>query len=80
MTFKVPNFDIPDDAPLDDRIAMKRAHIAHYEPILARSVGNRWYDQGRRNLAKLRQELDDLLGQEESGIAPDPSCSPGRRP
>lgn len=65
MTYQVPNFSIADDAPLTDRIAMKRAHIAHYEPVLARSVGNRWYDQGRRNLARLRQELNDLLAQVE---------------
>ena len=63
MTYQVPNFSIADDAPLAERIAMKRAHIAHYEPILVRSVGSRWHDQGRRYLAQLRQELQQLEAQ-----------------
>lgn len=63
MTYQIPNFSIADDAPLDERIAMKRAHVAHYEAVLARSLGNRWYDRGRRGLAQLRQELDALEAQ-----------------
>lgn len=60
MAYEVKLFNIADDAPLADRIAMKRAHIEHYEPILARSVGNRWYDQSRRFLDQLHEELAQI--------------------
>ena len=60
MAYQVQTFQIAADAPLADQIAMKRAHIAHHESILARSQGSRWYDQSRRFLIQLRQELAEL--------------------
>lgn len=75
MAYQVKLFHIADDAPLADRIAMKRAHIEHLGPIVKRSVGNRWYDQTRRALAQLRQELEQLEAQ-----ALVESSTPGQQP
>lgn len=43
---------------------MKRAEIANYEGVLQRNRHSRWYDQGRRHMVELENELKSLLTQE----------------
>ena len=40
---------------------MKKAEIQNYERILTNNRHSRWYDQGRRHMAELEQELENLL-------------------
>lgn len=79
MPYRIPTFQVASDAPLACRLTMKRAHVAHYESILARAHG-RWFDQGRRHLAQLRADLAALEARLPSappgaGSSPPPGVS-----
>lgn len=41
----------------EEKIAAKKAEIAHYEGVLERYGSGRWLDQGRRHLQELKDEL-----------------------
>lgn len=57
---------------INEQITAKEADIRNYERILSEYYG-RWYDQGRRHLAELRQELKALELQRDLGASPDAS-------
>lgn len=61
-------FEVPADAPLAERLEAKRAETKNYERILSQNGQSRWYDQGRRRLATLRDELQAL--EQEAGANP----------
>lgn len=54
------HYIVPADAPLAERLEVKREEIQNYERILSENRHNRWYDQGRRHLAQLKSELEAL--------------------
>ena len=44
----------------NEKIKQKQDEIKNYERILREYGSGRWYDQGRRHLASLKKELEEL--------------------
>lgn len=59
-----------DPIQLDLLIEQKEKEIGHYIGVLDRYQSGRWYDQGRRHLEELREELKELRSQSIDGDAP----------
>ncbi|USV41076.1 hypothetical protein [Xanthomonas phage BUDD] len=51
----------------EEKIAAKAAEVVHYEGVLERYGSGRWLDQGRRHLAELNRELQELRSQSIDG-------------
>ena len=54
------NAELNLELPLDQRVAALRERVANRERILRENTASRWYDQSRRDLAVLKDELADL--------------------
>lgn len=54
----------------EEKIAAKAAEVVHYEGVLERYGSGRWLDMGRRHLAELKRELQELRSQSIDGDTP----------
>lgn len=50
---------MPSHMKNEEKIQAKKEEVANYERILSEYQG-RWYDYGRRSLARLKEELIEL--------------------
>lgn len=51
------HYNVPADAPLEERLMVKREEIENARRVLRENSHSRWYDQSRRHLAVLEEEL-----------------------
>ncbi len=71
------HYNVPADAPLEERLMVKREEVENARRVLRENPHSRWYDQSRRHLAVLEQELAAYEAQAQAeGLvvaAPEPS-------
>ena len=51
------HYNVPADAPLEERLMVKREEVENSRRVLRENPQSRWYDQSRRHLAVLEEEL-----------------------
>lgn len=51
------HYNVPADAPLEERLTVKREEVENARRVLRENSHSRWYDQSRRHLAVLEEEL-----------------------